>query len=174
MRAEKQWLLDEVKTLIEESKAMLVTRYTQIPPDDSWDFRETLAKKKSIYEVVKKRIFLKALKDAGVELEDEKFEGHIGVVFTQEDTVGPAKTVYEYSKEHNDAIEVLFGRIEGKYYSADDVKALSKLPSQEEMRAQFLSTLEAPMSQTLAVMQSLLTSPLYCLENKSQSEEQKG
>lgn len=174
MRAEKQWLLDEMKTLIEESKAMLVTRYTQIPPDDSWNFRETLAKKKGVFEVVKKRIFLKALKDAGIEVKDEKFDGHIGVVFTQDDTVGPTKTMYEYSKDHNDAIEVLFGRIEGQYYSADDVKALSKLSSQEEMRAQFLSTLEAPMSQTLAVIESLLTSPLYCLENKTQSEEQKG
>ena len=174
MRAEKQWLLDEMKSLIRDSKAILVTRYTQISPDDSWDFRTSLAKKDGLFEVVKKRIFLKALKDTGIEIKEEKLEGHIGVVFTKDDTIGPTKTVYEYSKDHNDTIEVLFGHIEGQYYSSEDVKALSRLPSQDEMRAQFLSTLEAPGSQTLAVLQSLLTSILYCLENKSKSEEQKG
>ena len=174
MRAEKQWLLDEIKTLIGESKSMFVTRYMRIPPNDSWELRENLAKKEGLFEVVKKRIFLKALEDTGVETKGEKFDGHIGVVFIKEDTVGPAKVVCEYSKNHNNTVEVLFGYIEGQYYSADDVKTLSKLPAQEEMRAQFLSTLEAPMSQVLAVIQSLLTSLLYCLENKSQNEEQKG
>jgi large subunit ribosomal protein L10 len=171
MRAEKEWLLNEMKELIQESKGLLVTRYKQIPPNDSWAFRTSLAKKNGVFEVVKKRVFLKALKEAGIEIESKKLDGHIGVVFTQEDSIGPAKEVFEYGKNHQDAIEVVFGHIEGKYYSADDVVALSKLPSQDEMRAQFLSVLEAPMSQTLAVIESLLTSVMHCLENKTQSEQ---
>ena len=49
---------------------------------------------------------------------------------------------------------------------------MSKLPSKDEMRAQFLGTLEAPMAQTLAVMDALLTSVVHCLNNKVQLDEQ--
>ena len=53
------------------------------------------------------------------------------------------------------------------FCSASDVEQISKLPSKEEMRAQFLGTLEAPLSQTLGVIEALLTTVMHCLENKS-------
>ena len=55
---------------------------------------------------------------------------------------------------------------------AEDVKAISELPSQDEMRAQFVGLLEAPMTQTLSVMQALLTSIMYCLENKAKAGQE--
>ena len=122
---------------------MVVTRYKQIAPNDSWSLRENLAKNDSIFEVVKKRVFLKALKEAGINVKDHKLEGHIGVLFTKEDSVGPTKAVFEYSKANGDTLEVVFGHVDGQYCSAEDVKALSKLPSKDEMRAQLLSTFEA-------------------------------
>ena len=56
-----------------------------------------------------------------------------------------------------------------KIYAAD-VEKLSKLPGKDEMRAQLLATFEAPMAQTVAVMQSALCCVLYCLENKAKKE----
>jgi large subunit ribosomal protein L10 len=53
--------------------------------------------------------------------------------------------------------------------SASDVEQISKLPGKDEMRSQFLGTLEAPLAQTLSVLEALLTSVMYCLENKSQA-----
>ena len=41
-------------------------------------------------------------------------------------------------------------------YNGADVKTLSELPSKDEMRAQLLATLEAPLSQTLSVMEALI------------------
>ena len=35
-------------------------------------------------------------------------------------------------------------------------KQISKLPGKDEMRAQFLGLLEAPMAQTLAVMEAVI------------------
>ena len=44
---------------------------------------------------------------------------------------------------------------------------LSLTASKDEMRAQFLGLLEAPLAQTLAVMDAVLSSVVYCLDNKS-------
>ena len=52
------------------------------------------------------------------------------------------------------------------------VEKLSKLPGKDEMRAQLLSVFEAPMAQTLAVMDALLASVVYCLDNKCQQEQE--
>ena len=62
------------------------------------------------------------------------------------------------------------GRFEGRMYAADQMVKLSTLPSKDEMRAQLLATLEAPMAQTLAVMEAVLSSVVYCLQNKSEQQ----
>jgi large subunit ribosomal protein L10 len=36
-----------------------------------------------------------------------------------------------------------------------------------------LAVLEAPLSQTLAVMEALLSSVVYCLDNKAKQDDQK-
>jgi len=167
MRAEKQFLLDEIKEKIKSSNAMIVTNYKSVTPNNAWDFRQKLREMESSFEVVKKRIFLKAAQECGLEVNLDQLEGHVGVVFTKDDTVGPAKQIFTFNKENGAEISVLYGVLEGKKYSAEDIEALSKLPNMPEMRAQFLGLLEAPMSQTLSVMQSLLTSVIYCLDNKA-------
>lgn len=174
MRKEKQLLLDEIKHKIESSTALLVTSYDKLSPTLSWDFAQELRKKDSSYEVVKKRIFIKAAQEAGVTLADESLEGNIGVVFIKGDTTDTTKTVFQFNKEREQFLKVLSGNFEGTVYSAEEVQALSTLPSKDEMRAQFLGLLEAPMAQTLSVMQSLLTSVMHCLENKINKEEKTG
>lgn len=171
MRSEKKLLLEEIKEMISSSPAVIITRYSSIEPNTSWEFRSAITKLGANYEVVKKRVFLKAAKECGIEMDLANLQGNIGVFFTGENTVDTTKALYKFSSDHGDLFEVLLGKFEDKIYSPQDVKELSKLPSQDEIRAQLIGTLEAPMSQTLSVMQSLLTSILYCLENKSKLEE---
>ncbi|MDN3507859.1 MAG: 50S ribosomal protein L10, partial [Simkaniaceae bacterium] len=51
-----------------------------------------------------------------------------------------------------------------------DFKMIADLPTKNEMRAQFVGLLEAPMVQVVNVVNALLTSPLHCMENKCQKE----
>ncbi len=169
MRPDKQLLLDEIKQKIHGSKAFVLTSYKQLSPNLSANFRQTLMGAKGSFEVVKKRILLKAAQASGISLDENSLAGHIGVVFAEEDAITTTKSFFQFNAENENLFQVLGGQFEGKICSAQDVLQISKLPSQQEMRAQFLATLEAPLSQTLAVVQALLTSVMYCLENKSQN-----
>lgn len=169
MRPEKQLLLDEIKEKIEGSKALVLTRYQRLNPNRAAGFRFSVHQLGGSFEVVRKRILIKAAKSVGITLDPSLLQGHIGVVFAEKDPVQTTKLIYQFSKDNEQVFEVLGGRFEGQICSARDVEEISKLPSRDEMRAQFLGTLEAPMSQTLAVMEALMTSVMYCLENKSQS-----
>jgi len=155
------------KGRIDKSKAVLIFNYERLNPSISWEFSRALKDAGSSYEVVKKRILLKALEKSG--LENVKFEdlkGHIGVVFTENDAIKATQVTYKFSESQGDQIKVLTGRLDGKIYSQDDLKEISKLPTEDVMRAQFVGLLESPMSSLLSVLENSITGVLYCLEEK--------
>jgi large subunit ribosomal protein L10 len=171
MRHDKQLLLDEVKGQIDDSGTFVIMSYSKLTANAANSFRRGVQKLGGGVEVVRKRVLIKAAESAGVKLDLSDMPGHIGLVFArQADPVTVTKYVFDFGKSEGDAIAVVGGRFEGKLYSGADVEKLSKLPGKDEMRAQFLSVLEAPMSQTLAVMEALLSSVVYCLDNKVKLE----
>jgi large subunit ribosomal protein L10 len=168
MRPEKQFLLDEIKEKIDQSSTLVWTKYRHMSPNLASAFRFLLGDNGGGFKVVRKRLLVKAAERAGIALSEDVLAGHIGVVFTDRDPVSVTKVLFAFSKENDDLLEVLGGRFEGQLCTAQDIKSISELPSKDEMRAQLLGTLEAPMSQTLAVVEALLTSVIHCLENKTQ------
>lgn len=173
MRQEKTLLLQEIKDKIAASKAIVFVRYKEMGPNLASDFRVAIGKTGGGFEVVKKRMLIKAAEKMGFRLERDDLEGHIGVVLAEEDPVQTAKSVYAFRKENEAVLDIIGGRFEGTICSAKDVELISALPGKDEMRAQLLGLFEAPMSQTLAVMESLLCSVMFCLENKAADSEEK-
>jgi len=172
MRAEKQLLKDEVKDKLERYGSFVIMQYDKLSANTANEFRREIGKQGGEVEVVRKRILLKAAEDIGLQIDVSALEGHIGLVFLGKDPIEATKTVFKFSQDREKVIQVSGGRFDGQMYAGQDVERLSKLPSKDEMRAQFLSVLEAPMAQTLAVMNALLSSVVYCLDNKSKQENQ--
>ena len=170
MRDEKNLLLDEIKGKLQKSNSFIITRYSKLTPNTAHELRARLLKMGAELEVVKKRVFVKAAESFGVALNVDDMQGHIGVVFSSQDALEAVKAVIEFSKSNEKIVDVIAGRVDGESYNAVQMKTLSELPSKDEMRAQLLGLFEAPMAQTLAVVDALLCSPLYCLENKAQQE----
>src|SRR5690625_2274873 len=167
MRAEKQLLLDEIKEKIEESSGFVIAKYQNFSAMRAREFRDHVAEVGGEFEVVRKRVFIKAALEAGVELDEKALEGHVGIVFACDDVTQVVKSTVKYGDENNKAVAVLGGHIEGEFCSAEKVEAIAKLPSLQQLRAQILGLFEAPMSQTLGAIQAILTSVPYCLEEKS-------
>ncbi len=167
MRPEKELLLNEIKEKIESSKAMVVTSYSQLAPNLSWNFRDQLGKTKGLFEVVRKRVFLKATQQMGIAMDASLFKGHIGVLFVQtEDALPAAKALFKFSEENQQILEVICGQIEGKIYSGADVKELAHLPGIDQMRAELIALLTSPMTGMLAVLDAVV-------ENASPQSEEK-
>ena len=93
MRHEKTYLLDEIKEKIESSKAMLIAKYDSLAPGTVWGLRDNLRKNSSELEVVKKRVFLKALALCGYKYNIDDFDGNIAVVFIKDDAMTSTKIV---------------------------------------------------------------------------------
>lgn len=167
MRQEKQLLLDEIKGQMDKHGTFVIMSYQKVTANLANQFRNEIAKLGGNVEVVRKRLLIKAADAAGLKLDLEALPGHIGLVLAGKDPIETTKAVFRFSQDNDKALEIVGGRFEGLYYSGKQVEMLSKLPGKDEMRAQLLATLEAPMSQTLAVMEALLSSVVYCLDNKT-------
>jgi large subunit ribosomal protein L10 len=167
MRQEKQLLLDDIREKIDQSKGFILTRYSKMNPNLASQFRFDLMKSGGDFEVIRKTILMKAAEAAGLKLDRAMLEGHIGVVFTTDDLLQTAKTVFKFKQDNEETLEVIGGRFEGQLYSGKDVEALSKLPSKQEMQAQLLGLMEAVPSQLLGVIDALLSSVAHCLDNKT-------
>lgn len=172
MRQEKQLLLDEIKGQIDQNNTFLIMRNHGIEANKANEFRDGLAKSGGQVEVVRKRIMIKAAKAAGVELDIKALTGHIGLIFAGKDPLETLKEAFKFSQENNKTIEIIGGQFEGKLHTAEQMEMLSKLPNLDGMRAELLSVLEAPLSNTLSVMNAIVASVVYCLDNKvKQSSE---
>ncbi|MBX7067477.1 MAG: 50S ribosomal protein L10 [Parachlamydiales bacterium] len=170
MRKEKPLLLDEIKEKIDGSKAMIIASYDKLEPNTSWAFRDLLGKSGSQFEVVKKRVFLKAAEKSGVKIDEALLKGHVGVVFISgDDAMVPAKAVFKFSEENGNILQVVCGQVEGKLVPGSELEELSKLPGIDEMRAIMLGLFTSPMSQMLSVIEAALAGPLSVINEKSES-----
>lgn len=155
MRKEKQLLLDEIKEKVDAATGFIVVRYDRLEPNTSWEFRDSLAKNGSLFEVVRKQVFLKAAERSGIQINETLLKGHVGVVFVNQlDVMAPAKTVYKFSENKGQILEVLCGLVEGKIVPSTELEMLSKLPGINEMRATMLALFTSPMSQMLSVLEA--------------------
>ena len=170
MRSEKSLLKKEIVDKFNNFSSFVLMKYSKLTANAANNFRRDVKQLGGDVKVVRKRILRKAAEDAGLDLAFTTLEGHVGVVFLGEEPIEVAKYMFKFKKDQGDVLDVLGGKVEGENYGGADIEKLSKLPSRDEMRAELLGLFEAPMAQTLAVFEALLTSVPHCLENKQKKD----
>lgn len=171
MRKEKQFLLDEIKQHLSASNDFVITSYQGIDPNAAAGFRMSIVDSGGLFCIVKKRVFLKAAAEVGIAIDKEMLKGHIGIVYSGDDTIATTKAVYKFKNENDKLLDVLGGQFEGKLCSPSDLKEISTLPSQEQMRAEFLGVLEAPLSGIVSVMEAAMSGVVSCMDQQVQKKE---
>lgn len=150
-RQRKDEIVKGLTKEFKEAKSVVVTDYQGMTVAATQDLKRRLRSEKSTYKVTKKTLFTIAAKEAGVDVNFKGFQGQIGVSFSNMDEVASAKVIEKFTKE-NENLKILGGILESKVLSADEVKALAKLPSYEELLGQFLRVLQGPLSGFLNVL----------------------
>ncbi|NGX57987.1 MAG: 50S ribosomal protein L10 [Chlamydiae bacterium] len=171
MRKEKQLFLDELQEQIDHYGSFVIMSYLGLDANQMHQFRKKIREVGGNIKMVPKRMFMIASDKSGFKLDLDMLTGHIGVVFAS-DPIETTKAVFECQKEAtDDKLKVVGGCIDGEILDSKAMIELSKLPSKQELRAQFVGLLQAPLVQTVSVMNALVSSVVYCLDNKCKKEE---
>ena len=118
------------------------------------ELRNVLRESKVSMKVIKNTLAKRALKQAGVENLDEFFVGPTGIVWSEEDSVTPARVLLNFIKKSSKGT-VKAGLVDGTVFGPSDIERISKLPSKQELRARVASALNAPMVKLAVVLNAL-------------------
>ena len=171
----KQAVVAQLKEQLESAKGVVLTSYKGLTVAQDTELRRELREAGVSYHVVKNTMLRIAAKEAGIEGIEEHLEGTTAFAFSTEDAVAPAKVICGFIKKNKlEDVEVLtvkVGMVEGKVIGVDEVKALAALPSREELIAKLLGSMNAPISNTVNVLQGVIRNAVYVLDAiRSQKE----
>ena len=125
------------------------------------------------YQVVKNRLAKRAAAEAGISGLDEHLVGPTAIAFTSEDPIAPAKILQDFADE-DDTFSIKSGFMDGQILSPDEIEALSKLPSREELLGKVLGSVQSPMYGLAGVLNGLLRNlvgVIGAIEEKQKSSD---
>jgi large subunit ribosomal protein L10 len=94
---------------------------------------------------------------------NQELTGPTITVFAYEDEIAPLKVVADFSKE-NKLPTFTAGYFDSKVMAVDEVVKLSKLPGKLELQAKVVSSIAAPLSGIVNVLQGNLRNLVYTLK----------
>jgi large subunit ribosomal protein L10 len=144
-RAEKATVVDEIATQISESEAIYAADYRGISVSQVAQLRATLREVDASFRVVKNTLTLLAADKAGAENVKELVEGPTAFTFVQGDPAIAAKALDTFARREN-VLELRGGVLDGELLDADTVKRLARLPSREQLVAQFAGVVASPLT----------------------------
>ena len=133
------------KTLVENigsSESVVFVKFGGLAVSESNILRRDLRDKGVGYMVSKKTLLKRALADNNVNGEMPALDGQISIAFGK-DSVTPAKLVADFQKKFKEKLFIVGGILTGKYLSAPEMIALSKIPSREVLLSQLLNVMNA-------------------------------
>ena len=162
---------DLVKTLsdtFEGSASVVVVHCVGLTVAESTDLRNKMRNDNCSFRVTKNKITRLALKDTKYQHMDEMFRGPTAIG-SSKDPVMAAKVLVNFANE-NEKLVIIGGGLEDKSLSKDDVVALAKLPSLNDLRGKLVGLLQAPASKITRLTKEPLTKVLRTISQKSQQQ----
>jgi len=144
-KQQKEQAIENLVADLKNAKSVVFANFQGLKVVESEELRKLCREQNIQYIATKKTLLKRALADAGYDVDTKAFEGGIATIFGIEDEVAPAQIVANFAKDH-EASAVFGGILEGSFIDAAKVTELSKLPSKQQLLAQLVGTLNAPVS----------------------------
>jgi large subunit ribosomal protein L10 len=168
-KEKKNEVVAEISQLLADSKMTVVAAYQGTPVKAMQALRRTGRDNGTNLKVVKNRLVIKAIQanDNLKSVDTSALNGMLLYAFNGNDEVAPAQTLANFAKTQPSIQFVGAISAEGKFLSADEVKALATLPSKNELIAQVVATLLSPVNDITNALSGNLHALLDGVEAKA-------
>lgn len=152
-RAQKESQVGELKEKFARATGVIVADYRGIDVQSANVLRSKLRAGSHEYRVAKNTLLRLASEGTDVEAIRGTFEGPTAIAISFGDPVALAKTLVDYSKEH-ESFQIRGGVVEGKALDRAQIGTLATLPSLLQLRGQLACLLQAPATKLARVLQA--------------------
>lgn len=168
----------QVAALTEKLSRMqfaVVADYRGMTVADITTLRQKLYESGAEVLVAKNTLVRLAARETGHEAIESLLAGPTALAISYDDVAATAKALNEYVKAPNNKFEIRGGILGTTLLAADALEQVSKMPSREQVLAQVVGGIQAPLSGVVGVLsapasdvvgcvQSVVTNVLYALQ----------
>lgn len=160
-KEKKNQLLAKYKEDLSNATNAVIVKQTGVAVTVANKIRMDLKTAEGNMNIIKKRIFLKALKDAGLEdVNVDTLEGSVFALYAHANEFGPLKVINKYLKEFkkaNKGAEFSFigGWFEKKWQGAEYVNELANVPTKEELLSKLCYLFNYPLQSFACVLSEI-------------------
>lgn len=170
-KEEKNQVVADVSELLAHSKLTVIAEYQGTGVKQMQELRRSARETGTVVKVVKNRLVRQALlaTDSLKDTDASVLTGQLLYAFNADDEVAPAQALANFAKK-NPTIEFV-GAItpDGQLMAVEDVKSLAALPSKDQLRAQLVGTLGAPLSGFVNVLSGNIRGVLNVMSARAEA-----
>jgi large subunit ribosomal protein L10 len=155
-RDEKAAVIDRLAEELDASQAVFAVDYRGITVSQVADLRARLRAADATFTVVKNSLTERAADKAGAEALKTVLQGPTALTFVRGDAAAAAKALSD-AQRVTDVLAFKGGLMDGQTVSADDIRAIAKLPSREVLYAQLVGTVAAPLNGLARTLNALIS-----------------
>ncbi len=172
-REQKATAIAEIATHIDESQAIFAVDYRGISVAQVAELRAKLREADASFKVVKNSLTERAADEVGAAELKPFLQGPTALTFVRGDAALAAKAVADYARA-TQLLPFKGGLMDGSEVDADQIRAISRLPSREVLYGQLVGIVASPVSglvRTLSALVSGLAVALGQVQEKKASGE---
>jgi large subunit ribosomal protein L10 len=140
----KKEITKSLNEKLQDAGSAVIVGFKGLKIADITPLRKSLRDSGVSFSVAKKTLFKRAFNEVKVEGTLPEMEGQVALAIGK-DPIAPAKAIAEAQKKYKNTVYILGGVLEGKFLSATEMIALSKIPGREVLLSQLLNVMQAPI-----------------------------
>ena len=149
-KEQKKQYIDEMKTQLDKSEAVIVTHYQGLTVSQLDDLRKKMREHGIIFKITKNRITKLALEKTKCKDLKNLFTGPTAVALS-DDAIMSAKILTKFSKE-NSNLKILGGIMGKDILDVAGVANVATLPTLDEARAKIVGILRSPAQKIASIL----------------------
>jgi large subunit ribosomal protein L10 len=139
----KQDAVVKIKELFSAAQDTIFTDFSGLSVEQITELRRKLKAQNNDYKVIKNNYTRLAMSELGLPDMNDCLIGPTAVAFVEKDAGPAAKAILDFAM--GSTVRVKGAVVGGKTFTVEDVRVLSKLPGKEQLLAQLMSTMNAPI-----------------------------
>jgi large subunit ribosomal protein L10 len=150
----KQPIVQQISDTISGAQSVVVVDYRGLTVAQDTELRKQLREAGITYKVYKNTLVSRAVEGTEFEGLREVLEGPSAFAVSADDATAPARIIADFAKKVP-ALEIKAGVVEGTYYDAEGMKAISSIPSRDVLISRLLGSMQSPITNLARVLNQI-------------------
>ncbi len=175
-RARKEELVAQYVEILNGCDGLVFVHTQGLSVPQIEGMRAVVREQNGQYIVAKNRLIRNALEQAKWVVPEDLLEGPVAIIFGRDNMPGVAKAVFKHIEDEDfvEKMRVTGGIMSGDVLDAQQVEAVSKLPTLEELRAQIAGLMMSPTQGIVNVLHQATGGVVNVLQAYVDKQEESG